>query len=67
MKNLQNLFYNYENYIEYMHANGGFNVYTFEEWIEWQLREEKISQREFNQCYNREGFLKEPKMKVDHD
>ena len=67
MKYLGHIYDGYENYIEDMNSKGGFNTYSFEEWIKWQQQIGNLTQQEYNLCYDSEGYLKEPPFKCDHD
>lgn len=67
MKYLDQIHNEYGNYIEFMHANGNFHPYSFEEWINWQHRVGNLTQQEYNQCYDSEGHLQEPEDRYDWD
>ncbi len=68
MKTLNEIHNSYEDYLEYMHACGRrSSAFTFEDWIDWQLDERKLTQQEHELCFDSEGYLREPKFRCDHD
>lgn len=67
MKYLGQIHNEYEDYVEDMQSKGGFHTYSFEEWINWQQQLGYLTQQEYNQCYDKEGYLKEPQFRCDHD
>lgn len=67
MRSLQELHNEYEDYQELMDSNGGTTIFTFEEWIKYLLSVDKLTEEEYKKCYTFDGYLREPKLKVDHD
>ena len=65
MRNLQELHNKYEDYQEYMTANGGTTIFTFEEWLNYLFSVGKLTEEEYNKCYTYDGYLRETKMKTD--
>ena len=67
MRGLQAIYNEYEGYVEMMVMNGGTRVFTFEEWLEYQVGIGGLSEEESVWCYTADGYLREKDMGVDRE